>query len=605
MKNSALPASRRYRNHIALVAIVSVLVLISVFALTTLGAQAAAVDDSSRASLGLHQAANNCIDGDVFAVVNGGDYGLGGWNVHVQLQNGTGPVYDAVTNGNGYYKIDGLTAGSTYKVWIDIPADWELYSGVTNPRENVVVPANGCASVLFKVQQTGSGTPGTPEPATRVDGNVYEETCNGIVPLDGELLQIWASDHPTQLGGKLQDRYTDASGYFNFHILPAYLKDYLHVILVVPSDMEVVSTLAPEGVVLDDNHIRFDFPTIETFSGNQFRLRKKDLVCETPTPTPTPTITPTATPFKLYLPIILTRPPMCEVAYLAVNVWGKDYHIPLQDVPYNYTLRPLPWQHSTTFMLKEYQGDARWTQYQPVYHKQIGGMEFVYPGGHSGDEFILHLRTDCGEIAIRSDVDDPTPTPSAGGTPTARWIDMVDESFDDGTMGSAAVSGDPTWSVSTCEAASGSNSVWATGSNGADCDDAYPGNANAWMVFGPFDLSDAAQAKVTFDYLMQTKEGQDWFAWYASDDNENWVGFFASGDSDGWTSGLFDLQNWLGKSDVWIALAFESDAAGADKGVFVDNLKISKYVDGRRRAVLPLIMAPAAGESVQPATVKH
>ena len=347
MKENPTSMISRHRGRSALIAIA--VVLLFAFALTAaFGAQAVTANNAHQANLGLLQTNDGCIDGYVFGVVNGGDYGLSGWDVHTQFQDGTGPVYDTTTDGNGYYKFENLPVG-VYKVWIDIPSGWVLYNGMNNPVENVNTVSGSCTSVLFKVQQGGTPTPGTPEPATRIDGYVYEEDCDGVHPYQDALLNVWASPLSDQLGTKLQDRYSDASGYFNFHILPNDLKDYLHLILMVPSGMEVISTIAPEGVVVGPDHIRFDFPGFEALSGNQFILRQKDLVCETPTPTPTatitptPTITPTATPYKLYLPIILTRPPMCEVGYIYVNVWGKDYHIPLQDVPYVYMLRPLPW----------------------------------------------------------------------------------------------------------------------------------------------------------------------------------------------------------------------------------------------------------------------
>jgi len=526
--------------------------------------------------------------------------------VHVEPQGG-GAQQSATTDGNGYYRFDNLTPG-TYKVWIDMQPGWVLYPGTVNPVENVSVTAGNVSGVLFKVEQGGTPTPGTPEPATRIDGYVYEETCEGVVPYEGALLEVWSSSLPDALDSKIQERYSDAGGYFNFHILPQYLADYFHLLLKVPSDMEVISTISPEGVVVGPDHIRFDFPTFEALSGNQFILRQKDLMCETPTPTPTATITPTPTPYMLYLPIILTRPPMCEVGHIYVNVWGKDYKIPLQDVPYVYTLRPLPWQHPTTFYLKEYEGYVKWTQYDPTYKKQIGGYEFTYPGGNPGAEFTLYVRTDCGEVAIMSNIDDPTPTPPpTAAPPQSGWVPLIQQDFDEASMGDVERTGSPTWGFATCEAASRPFSIWpaARGRSAAQpCTENYPNDMESWLIFGPFNLVDATQAELTFDYLLETEKGADWFGWYASDDNLTFSGIRESGDSNGWNTQTFDLSAWLGQPEVWVAFVFESDSQNSDRGVFVDNVVVRKFVDAGPPRTMPLrVTAPDNDSSLEPATL--
>lgn len=614
MKKFALSDLGRFRKHAALTVLAALLILVLALTLSTFGVQAATTaDGSNQVSLGLMQTSDGCIDGDVFAVVNGGDYGLAGWDVHAQFQDGSGSVYDTTTNGNGYFKFDNLPVG-VYKVWIDIPAGWVLYNGMTNPRENVNVVSGACSTVLFKVEQGGTPTPGTPEPATRVDGYVYEQDCEEVTPYPGALLQLWASSVSDQLGTKLQDRYSDASGYFDFHILPDYLKDYLHLVLVTPSGMEVISTISPEGVIVAPNHIRFDFPGFESLSGNQFILQQKDLVCETPTPTPSPTVTPTATPFKLYLPIILTRPPVCEVGYIYVNVWGKPFNIPLYDVPYVYMLRPLPWGFPTTFYLREYEGDVLWTQYDPFFHKQDGGYEFTFPGGYAGEEFTLYVKTECGEVVIMTNVDDPTPTPAPEVTPQATtqpqtgWVTVADKSFDNGFLGAVERSGSPTWGIASCQASSEPNSLWpaAWGRNAAEpCAENYPDDTDSWLVLGPFDFSDATQGEVSFDYLLNTEKNHDWFGWYASEDGRSFYGVRESGHTNGWNTRTFDLNNWAGKSQVWIAFVFTSDDNGVTgDGVFLDNLTVRKFVDdGSPRIGRQRVMAPESGVVLKPSTL--
>jgi len=299
---------------------------------------------------------------------------------------------------------------------------------------------------------------------------------------------------------------------------------------------------------------------------------------------------------------------MCDVGYIYVNVWGKDYHIPLYDVPYVYTLRPLPWQYPTTFYLKEYNGaPPLWTQYHPFYHKQEGGLEFTYPGGHSGEEFTLYIRTECGEVAIMTDVDDPTPTPPPVSTPVTGWVPLMTSNFDNGSLGAIERSGNPTWGVASCEASSAPNSLWpaAWGRAARDaCEDDYPNGAESWAVLGPFDFSNATNAEATFDYLLQTEQDHDWFAWYASEDGQSFSGLRESGDSHGWAFRTFDLSYYAGKSDVWLAFVFTSDDNGiTDKGVFLDNLVVRKFVNPApprgKSMTKPLVMAPESGETLE------
>ncbi len=127
--------------------------------------------------------------------------------------------------------------------------------------------------------------------------------------------------------------------------------------------------------------------------------------------TATPIPTPTPSPQPIWLPLILPSPPMCDVARVQTEVWGQLFTFPLKSDGNVKFVPPLPWQRETIFIILGYQGPVTWTQYKPTYRKQIGGYEFIYPGGQSGADFRLFIESTCGAVIIETSVDDPTPTP--------------------------------------------------------------------------------------------------------------------------------------------------------------------------------------------------
>jgi hypothetical protein len=127
----------------------------------------------------------------------------------------------------------------------------------------------------------------------------------------------------------------------------------------------------------------------------------------------------------------------------------------------------------------------------------------------------------------------------------------------------------------------------------------YPDRMDSWLVYGPFSLADATAARVRFK-LWQQIVGQiqnnqcsgDNLAWLASLDGINFAGNCSVGSStpdepptvNGWFDIVFDLTavpglgSAVGRTEVWIAWAFQSDAAQGDNGPFLDDVVIEKQV---------------------------
>ncbi|HAG08521.1 MAG TPA: hypothetical protein DCK87_03000 [Desulfotomaculum sp.] len=179
-----------------------------------------------------------------------------------------------------------------------------------------------------------------------------------------------------------------------------------------------------------------------------------------------------------------------------------------------------------------------------------------------------------------------------GGGSSSSWVNVLYEGFPDNWP-----SGDPkwerggsppcyyTWGEDDYKPYKGSFSAWCAdigieGCNDLDPEyDNYPDNMDAWMVYGPFDLSDATSAHMTFYHWTKTEAGfYDGFFYGASSDGKNFDGLELTGDLTPWRQETISLDEYCGDSSVWVGFNFYSDAAVTYKGTFVDELIIEKYL---------------------------
>ena len=151
--------------------------------------------------------------------------------------------------------------------------------------------------------------------------------------------------------------------------------------------------------------------------------------------------------------------------------------------------------------------------------------------------------------------------------------------------------GDPTWGKTNYRSYSGSYSGYCVGSS-VSPPGPYPNNVEAWMVYGPFDLTDAQDARVDLQAWIETEVYFDWFAIMASTDGSNFYGWALSGDWAGWSGDggwmnisfdlkdVYTLGNLRGQPEVWIAFIFESDSSITYRGVYIDDVVIEKITGG-------------------------
>ncbi len=173
--------------------------------------------------------------------------------------------------------------------------------------------------------------------------------------------------------------------------------------------------------------------------------------------------------------------------------------------------------------------------------------------------------------------------------------DGFEENFPETTW---TLYGTPTWGKESYKPHNGSYSVWCAGS-GYDPVGSYPNGMNAWMVYGPFNLTDATDAELNFYRWYETEYGCDYFSYYASIDGSYFYGYRVSGNSGGWTYHSFDittvptLGNLCGRSQVWIAFKFDSDGLIGYDGAFVDDVVLRKYVPSAAPHIVNL--TPSSG----------
>ena len=170
--------------------------------------------------------------------------------------------------------------------------------------------------------------------------------------------------------------------------------------------------------------------------------------------------------------------------------------------------------------------------------------------------------------------------------------------------------GEHYWDKSDCRAQSGGHSGLAVGNGGPGCGENYPHNVTSWMVYGPFDLSDATDAALNFAFWSNTDSDADYLFWGASTNGNNFSGWLARGDWTSWTAETFSLtevpdseglRDLRGESEVWIAFLFSSDGdVSVAEGSYVDNVVVWKTTSGSAAPVTDTLRS-APGRTVEPA----
>ena len=148
------------------------------------------------------------------------------------------------------------------------------------------------------------------------------------------------------------------------------------------------------------------------------------------------------------------------------------------------------------------------------------------------------------------------------------------------------------WARRDCRSHKGDYSGWGVGGGPdgetLDCGDDYPHNAESWMIHGPFSLAFAEEAELTYMAWLNADSDWDSICHYASTNGVNFSGSCSTLASPQrtWIERRLDLGNvnnlgdLRGESKVWIAIKYESDAAGnKPEGGYIDDVVVRQFVD--------------------------
>ncbi len=137
------------------------------------------------------------------------------------------------------------------------------------------------------------------------------------------------------------------------------------------------------------------------------------------------------------------------------------------------------------------------------------------------------------------------------------------------------------WDDAGCDRCGGDWAAWPAdgGANRVNpcAGNNYPNNMYTWMIYGPFDLSDANNAGTEFVMWHDTEVSYDWVFFGFSSDGNNFSGWFFDGyvDCTVWNAYYGSM---LGDPSVWVAWVFYSDSSTRDRGAWVDDIVIWKEV---------------------------
>lgn len=203
---------------------------------------------------------------------------------------------------------------------------------------------------------------------------------------------------------------------------------------------------------------------------------------------------------------------------------------------------------------------------------------------------ITYAYQDTGRFLIKAQAKDVNGDTSGWSSPLGitiypGWITIMTENFESGFPGSTwSLSGDPTWGSVSYRKYQGERSGWCAGSTRSPSQ-GYAPNMYSWMIYGPFSLTGATDALVSFYRWVITEQDYDYlWAGASIDGNMFYRCYSATGNLNSWEQRELDLTNveqlgnLCGRSEVWIAFLFVSDGTIQYEGAYLDNIVLMKYI---------------------------
>lgn len=195
---------------------------------------------------------------------------------------------------------------------------------------------------------------------------------------------------------------------------------------------------------------------------------------------------------------------------------------------------------------------------------------------------LLALTLAATPLAAQAPTGDPTLTPAGWQTITAQGFEGA---FPVSGWTITDVSNDGWerfWGRDDFKPHGGTWSAWPASGGAAAVDpefNPYPNNMNTRMIYGPFDLSDALAAKVTFWLWLETETEYGDSAYFGISRDGSLYSEYATWEGTfDWTEIPVDLATYVGDNSVWVRWDFYSDSSIALGGAFVDDITIEKQV---------------------------
>jgi subtilisin-like proprotein convertase family protein len=251
------------------------------------------------------------------------------------------------------------------------------------------------------------------------------------------------------------------------------------------------------------------------------------------------------------------------------------------------SLDPSTWTLNVLDKVPGNQGTLDYFTVQPTY-KLTSPPTIQVTGGLPGTPVAFQIPPGAAvTVNPTNEVSPPKGTlPGGDARQALGWNTILSEGFE-GAFPSGAWSVndnsadgcDFQWDDDSYRHSAGSWAAWPAngGANGLNpATSKYPPNMNSWMVYGPFDLSDATDARIAFKLWLQTEQNFDNLFFGISSDGVNYNGYSYTGSMD-WTTESISFPTYTGDSSVWIAFRFLSDSSINMEGAWVDEITLEKY----------------------------
>jgi hypothetical protein len=176
------------------------------------------------------------------------------------------------------------------------------------------------------------------------------------------------------------------------------------------------------------------------------------------------------------------------------------------------------------------------------------------------------------------------------------WVTIMSENFENNFpstnwlsfYNSSTTNTNAYWAKVSTDAHTGNYSAWcaAGGTNGVSPTlGYYPDNMNAQMIYGPFDLSDALAARLSFYMKYSTEPSNDNIGYGVSIDSGPFYMISLNGTSNSWNKYTLNLDdntpiigNLCGRKNIRIAFNFLSNGSyNHYNGAYIDDILLEKY----------------------------